>query len=102
MLKDYKLVYEMRIEVFLLLAKLKPEERQYIRAIAFNFVDYLEQVQRMPLVLRLVFYRVAFGLFNVLRCNRQLGRREGGFDSDIRDFIRMILSTKLDDEKHDD
>ena len=93
----FKYYYKTRAEVNLLLAKLTPEERQYVRAIAFNFVDYLEQVQRMPLVLRLTFYRVAFHLYDFLRSNRQLGRHEGAFDTEMREAIRSILSENLDD-----
>lgn len=74
---------------------LTADEKRYVRAIAFNFVDYLEQVQRMPLVLRLAFYRLAFHLFDLLRRNGQLGRRVGGFDPEIREMIRNILSEKL-------
>ena len=98
----FKYYYKTRAEVNLLLAKLTPDERQYVRAIAFNFVDYLEQVQCMPLVLRLTFYRVAFHLFDFLRCNRQLGRREGAFDTEMREVIRSILSENLDDDYYDD
>ena len=102
MQKHFKIYFKKssitRMEVVLLLAKLTPEERQYVRAIAFNFVDYLEQVQRMPLVLRLTFYRVAFHLFDFLRSNRQLGRHEGAFDTEMREAIRSILSENLDDE----
>ena len=95
MITKVKKLQETRAAIRLVLAKLTPEERQYVRAIAFNFVDYLEQVQRMPLVVRLVFYRVAFHLFNLLRRNRQLGRREGGYDPETREAIRSILSENL-------
>ena len=73
-------------------------ERMMIRGMAFRFVDYLEQVQRMPLVVRLEYYRLVFHLYNLLRKNRQLGRREGGFDAEVREEIRSILSEDLDDD----
>ena len=70
-------------------------ERRRIVDGVFRFVNYLESVQRMPLVVRLKFYRVAFHLYNLLRKYGQLGRREGGFDPEVREAIRSILSENL-------
>ena len=81
---DMKHVVETRAEIRLACKGMTANERKYVKAMAFHFVDYLESVQRMPLVVRLKFYRVAFYLFNLLRKNGQLGRREGGFDPDVR------------------
>ena len=41
------------------------------------------------------FYRACYGVFDLLRVNGQLGRREGGFDPEVREAIRNILSENL-------
>ena len=94
-MNEVKYVDETRAEIRLACKGMTPNERKYVKAMAFHFVDYLESVQRMPLVVRLKFYRVVFHLFNLLRKNSQLGRREGGFDPEVREAIRNILSENL-------
>ena len=97
MITEVKKLQETRAAIRLVLAKLTPEERQYVRAIAFNLVDYLEQVQRLPLEVRLHFYRVTYCLYNVLRVNGQIGRERANFDEDLRRQIKEILSENLED-----
>ena len=78
-------------------AKDELERRRIVDGV-FRFVNYLESVQRMPLVTRQCLYGACYGVFNLLRRNRQLGRREGMFDAEVRNAIRSILSENLDDE----
>ena len=101
-MNEVKYVDETRAEIRLACKGMTRYECERVRSRAFFFVDYLEQVQRMPLVVRLKFYRVVFYLFNLLRKNGQLGRREGGFDPEVREAIRNILSEKLSSDDDDE
>ena len=101
-MNEVKYVDETRAEIRLACKGMTRYECERVRSRAFFFVDYLEQVQRMPLVVRLKFYRVVFYLFNLLRKNGQLGRREGGFDPEVREAIRSILSEKLASDDDDE
>ena len=60
-----------------------------------DFLEFLQRVQQMPMVTRLCFYRAAFATYNMLRVNRQLGRRVGAFDKDVYTEIVKILSKLL-------
>ena len=75
-------------------AKDELERRRIVDGV-FRFVNYLESVQRMPLVTRQCLYGACYGVFNLLRRNGQLGRREGMFDAEVRNAIRSILSENL-------
>ena len=101
-MNEVKYVVETRAEIRLACKGMTANERKYVKAMAFHFVDYLESVQRMPLVVRLKFYRVVFYLFNLLRKNGQLGRREGGFDPEVKEAIRNVLSEKLSSDDDDE
>lgn len=74
-----------------------PEKRVMLLNLVDNYFDYLKDVQKMPLLVRLKFYPVAFALYDCLRVNKQLGRREGEFDLPIRREIRLILSKKYEE-----
>ena len=62
---------------------------------ALLYLRYMERTQEMPLVLRLQFYEVILPLYNFLRVNKQLGRREGKFSREVWKSIRDILSNSL-------
>ena len=72
------------------------ECRQVVDGV-FRFVNYLEAVQRMPLVARLSLYRACYGVYDLLRRNRQLGRRVGMFDAEVKKAISGLLSKVLGD-----
>ena len=72
------------------------ERRQVVDGV-FRFVNYLEGVQRMPLVARLSLYRACYGVFDLLRRNGQLGRRVGMFDAEVKKAISGLLSKVLVD-----
>ena len=74
-----------------------PEKRVMLLSLVDNYFDYLKDVQKMPLLVRLKFFPVAFALYNCLRVNKQLGRREGEFDVAIRREIRLILFEKYEE-----
>ena len=63
----------------------------------FRFVNYLEAVQRMPLVARLSLYRACYGVYDLLRRNGQMGRRVGMFDAEVKKAISGLLSKVLVD-----
>ena len=69
------------------LATLSDEERRMVTDQLFRYVDYLESVQRMPLLVRFKFYRAVLPVYDFLRVNRQLGRREGPFDAEVKNLI---------------
>ena len=75
-------------------AKDELERRRIVDGV-FRFVNYLESVQRMPQVSRLCLYRACYGVFDLLRRNGQLGRREGMFDGEIKKELSSILSENL-------
>ena len=70
-------------------------ERRRVVDGVFRFVNYLESVQRMPLVTRLCLYHACYGAFNLLRRNGQLARREGMFDAQVKKEISNLLSKVL-------
>ena len=63
----------------------------------FDFVNFLERLQCMPLVVRLNYFGAVFAVYNFLRRNKQLGRREGGFDAEVKYEIVRALK-KIADE----
>ncbi|MBR7093971.1 MAG: hypothetical protein IKI48_04160 [Prevotella sp.] len=72
------------------------ERRQVVDGV-FRFVNYLEAVQRMPLVARLSLYQACYGVYDLLRRNGQLGRRVGMFDAEVKKAISGLLSKVLGD-----
>ena len=72
------------------------ERRQVVDGV-FRFVNYLEAVQRMPVVARLSLYQACYGVFDLLRRNGQLGRRVGMFDAEVKKAISGLLSKVLVD-----
>ena len=73
----------------------KGEDRAVVVWHAQKYLCYMEETQAIPLVLRLKFYEVILPLYNFLRVNKQLGRREGRFDDEVCDYIWDILSNSL-------
>ena len=96
-MNEVKYVDETRAEIRLACKGMTRYECERVRSRAFFFVDYLEQVQRLPLEVRLHFYRVTYCLYNVLRVNGQIGRERANFDEDLRRQIKEILSENLED-----
>ena len=70
-------------------------ERHEMLVRTCDFLEFMQRVQQMPMVTRLCFYRAAFATYNMLRVNRQLGRRVGAFDKDVYTEIVKILSKLL-------
>jgi hypothetical protein len=70
------------------------ERRRVVNSV-FLFVDFMERVQRMPVVARLAYFEAAYAVFDLLRRNRQLGRRVGMFDDSVKIIITQLLSKLL-------
>ena len=72
------------------------DNRSERRAMAFHvfyFATFLDYVQSIRMLVRLQYFRAAFHVFNYLRRNKQLGRRVGKFDWDVkREIVRVLLA----------
>jgi len=60
---------------------LSKADRARISREVFCYVDTLEILQKMPLEWRLLYYKLAYKVYIILRKHKQLGRRVGGFDT---------------------
>ena len=65
----------------------------------FRYVGYLESVQQMPLVVRLRFFRCVLAVYDFLRKQKQLGRREGTFSEEVALTLVKELKVKSYDCK---
>ena len=74
------------------LSMLKDDDKRTVAEQLFRYVNYLESVQQMPLLLRLKFYEVVVPVYNFLRKNKQLARHEGAFTTPVRMFIHQLMS----------
>ena len=62
---------------------LSESERRQVCDQLFRYVSYLESVQQMPLVLRLRYFRCVLAVYDFLRKQKQLGRRQGPFSDEV-------------------
>ena len=74
---------------------LSERERRMVCDQLFRYVSYLESVQQMPLVLRLRYFRCVLAVYDFLRKQKQLGRREGPFSDEVRCAIIKSLNAKI-------
>ena len=74
---------------------LSERERRMVCDQLFRYVGYLESVQQMPLVLRLRYFRCVLAVYDFLRKQKQLGRREGTFSDEVRYAIIKSLNAKI-------
>ena len=73
------------------------EERQEMLGAIVEYCMMMERKQQLRLVVRESFYRVAYHVYNYLRRNRQLARRVGAFDKDVKLVLTCTLSRLLVD-----
>ena len=71
------------------------EERQAMLGAIVEYCMMMERKQQLRLVLRESYYRVAYHVYNYLRRNCQLARREGAFDDDVKSVLSITLSKLL-------
>ena len=74
---------------------LSERERRMVCDQLFRYVSYLESVQQMPLVLRLRYFRCVLSVYDFLRKQKQLGRRQGTFSDEVRCAIIKSLNAKI-------
>ena len=74
---------------------LSESERRQVCDQLFRYVSYLESVQQMPLVVRQRFYRCVLSVYDFLRKQKQLGRRQGTFSDEVRYAIIKSLNAKI-------
>ena len=82
--------------------KLSKEDRYQICQEVFIFMRSLERLQRMPLEWRLLYYKLAYKVYGILRKNKLLGRRVGDFDAVTMAEIRSYLNKFLNDGTTED
>jgi len=82
--------------------KLSKEDRSQICQEVFFFMSSLERLQRMPLEWRLLYYKLAYKVYGILRKNKLLGRRVGGFDPLTYQEVRGYLNKFLNDGTTED
>ena len=78
---------------------LSARERRMVCDQLFRYVGYLESVQQMPLVVRLRFFRCVLLVYDFLRKQKQLGRREGTFSEEVALTLVKELKVKSYDCK---
>ena len=66
-----------------------------------DYVDCLENVQLLPILTRLKYYNGAFVMFDYLRRNRQLGRKEGLFDANVMKNLYKVFRRLTHEERED-
>jgi len=82
--------------------KLSKEDRSQICQEVFFFMSSLERLQRMPLEWRLLYYKLAYKVYGILRKNKLLGRHEGGFDPlTYQEIVDMLLKFEDDGTTED-
>ena len=73
------------------------QQRTTVLELLAEYVKFLEKLQATPMRERLAYYEGAFRVYDYLRRNRQLGRRVGMFDREVKEVIEGILSKYLYD-----
>jgi len=82
--------------------KIDYSERYRVYDLLTSFLHLLETLQRLPMRMRLEYYRQAFQVYDMLRKRKQLGRREGDFDAVTMAEIRSYLNKFLNDGTAED
>ncbi len=82
--------------------KIDYSERYKVYDLLTSFLHLLETLQRLPMRMRLEYYRQAFQVYDMLRKRKQLGRRVGGFDPLTKEEIIDMLHKFEDDGTTED
>lgn len=75
-------------------------KRQVVWNSVWRMVDFLDAKQRLPLPVREKCNLVCTHIYNLLRKNKQVGRRVGAFDTEVRKAIFDIMSENIIAENH--
>ena len=60
-------------------------------ATLMTLLDHMNFMQKLPMVVRLQYWKVAFALVEYLQRNQQLCRHEGRIDGDVIDEFVLII-----------
>ena len=82
--------------------KLSKEDRSQICQEVSLFMYTLEILQKKPLEWRLLYYKLAYKVYCILRKNKLLGRRVGGFDPLTYQEVSGYLNKFLNDGTTED
>lgn len=55
------------------------------------YTVFEEEVRKMPLLVRLNYWRATFVVFNYLRTNHQLGRTVGEYDPVVKNNLKYVI-----------
>ena len=65
-----------------------------------RYYELMQEVQRLPWLLRLKFFACAFLIFNYLRLHKQLGREDHFFGKNVRKNVFKLFSTLMNNDEH--
>lgn len=99
-MKDVKFAGETRRLINNAMKGMTPRDKRILWNNCWQFIELLVNKQRMPLPLREKCNLVATHIYNLLRKNKQLGRREGDFHPEIYRVIKSIMSDILTDKNY--
>jgi len=68
------------------------EERIQVKYRLRQFATHLEDVQKMELRLRFVYWACSYVVYNYLRRSKQLDRKVMEFDGHVKEMLREVLS----------
>ena len=66
-----------------------------------KYTVFMEQVQKLPQLLRLIYWEGAFVIFTYLWRNKQLGRNEGEFDAGVKNNLYFIIDKLLSETENE-
>lgn len=55
------------------------------------YTVFMEEVRKMPLLVRLNYWKATFVVFNYLRTNHQLGRTVGEYDPIVENNLKYVI-----------
>lgn len=66
-----------------------------------RYYELMQEVQRLPWLLRLKFFACTFLIFNYLRLHKQLGREDHYFNRNVRKNVFKLFSTLMGPETNE-
>lgn len=69
-----------------------PASREWVCDELTHNIAQLDAEQGKPYVVRCVFWKCFYSVFNYLRINGQLGREPKNFDDDVKDFLVKLFA----------
>ena len=66
--------------------------REWVCDELFHHISLQDAIQGKPYVVRCVFWKCFYIVFNYLRIHGQLGREPKNFDDDVKDFLVKLFA----------